>query len=65
MAQVENRYLLILAKNRAYVASLVFRQKESLKNSVEAFQNEKKAHIELYEKQQKVKFYRNIVKYLI
>lgn len=28
-------------------------QKESLKNSVEAFQNEKKAHIELYEKQQK------------
>ena len=31
------------------------RQKEALKNAVEAFQEEKRAHIELFEKQQKVK----------
>ena len=30
------------------------RQKEALKNAVEAFQEEKRAHIELFEKQQKV-----------
>ena len=31
------------------------RQKEALKNAAEAFQEEKRAHIELFEKQQKVK----------
>ena len=31
------------------------RQKEALKNAAEAFQEEKRANIELFEKQQKVK----------
>ena len=43
------------------LCSLIFyRQKEALKNAVEAFQEEKAAHIELYEKQQRVRADQNI-----
>ena len=37
------------------VSCVFFRQREALKNAVEAFQEERTSHIELYEKQQKVK----------
>ena len=39
----------------AWLCCYVCRQKEALKNATEAFQEEKAAHIELYEKQQQVR----------
>lgn len=39
----------------AWLCCYVCRQKEALKNATEAFQEEKKAHIELYQKQQQVR----------